>query len=99
MGNFRAYSLIVAASGLMLSSALAMAQTKCLEGRTAQGTCVDASLARSMRESTRVFSQPRLSYSGPAVAPSVDRQYDALRDWRQGFGREVFGACIPYCPD
>jgi hypothetical protein len=99
MRNFRAYVLIAAASGLVLSSAVARTETRCLEGRTAAGTCVDASLAHSMRQGVRVFTQPRLSYSGPAVAPSADRQYDMLRDWRQGFGREVFGACIPYCPD
>ena len=80
-------------------SAPAFAQTKCLEGKTKFGTCVDASLASMMRQAGRVLTQPRLSYSGPAVAPSADRRYDGLREWRQGLGREIYGPCeANLCP-
>jgi hypothetical protein len=52
-----------------------------------------------MRENVRVFTQPRLSYGSPAVAPSNDRQYDVLRDWGQGLMREIYGPCIgARCP-
>jgi hypothetical protein len=77
----------------------AAAQQFCPEGRTAQGTCVDAGLASTMRERVRVFTQPRISYTGPAVAPDRDRQYDVLRDWGQGLRRESFGPCgVQNCP-
>jgi hypothetical protein len=71
----------------------ASAQTKCLEGKTASGVCVDASLGSMMREGVRLFTQPRLSYSGPAVAPSSDRRYNVLRDWGHGLKREIYGPC------
>ena len=84
-------ALIAAISGMTLSAA--KAQAPCLEGKTAAGACLDASIGTMMRESVRVFTQPRLSFSGPAVAPSHDHQYDVLRDWRQGLQREIYGPC------
>jgi hypothetical protein len=87
---------IVAAA---LAAEPAAAQTQCVEGRTVNGACLDASLGSLMREAVRVFTQPRLSYGGPAVAPASDRQYDVLRDWRQGLQREIYGPCVdPRCP-
>jgi len=91
--------LLAALPGLLLTNLPALAQAPCLEGKTVSGTCIDASLGNLMRESVRVFTQPRLSYSGPAVAPSKDHQYDVLRDWRQGLQREIYGPCVdPRCP-
>src|SRR6185436_11399468 len=84
---------------LTLSNSAAAQETKCLEGRTAKGTCVDASLSTLARERTRVFGQPRLSYSGAAVAPRADRRYDALRDVYQGLRTETRGPCtVNFCP-
>ena len=89
----------VAVAALLATSAAGFAQEKCLEGRTKSGTCVDASLASMMRQAGRVMTQPRLSYSGPAVAPSADRRYDALRNWGQGLSREIYGPCeANLCP-
>jgi len=52
-----------------------------------------------MRQNVRIFTQPRLSYSGPAVAPSSDRRYDVLRDWGQALKRETYGPCTAKsCP-
>lgn len=95
--------VLIAAVSLALPSAPARAQAgpqvQCMEGRTAAGLCVDAALGSLIRERVRVFTQPRLSYSGPAVAPSKDRQYDALRDWGQGLTREIYGPCLAnFCP-
>jgi len=100
----RLYSCtILTVLGLALSSAPVFAQAgpkvQCMEGRTAAGLCVDAALGSVIRERVRVFTQPRLSYSGPAVAPASDRQYEALRDWGQGLTREIFNHCgANFCP-
>ena len=52
-----------------------------------------------MRERVRVFTQPRMSYTGPAVVPTRDRQYDALRDWGQALRSEIYGPCsAQFCP-
>jgi len=92
--------VIAATAGLVLLSSPASAQTFCPEGRTASGACVDPALASAMRQRTRVFSQPRLSYSGPAIAPSLDREYDVLRDaYSQGLRNEIYGPCTAqFCP-
>jgi hypothetical protein len=87
----------------LLSAAPALAQAgtqaQCPEGRTASGLCVDAALGSLIRERVRVFTQPRLSYSGPAVAPAHDRQYEVLRDWGQGLTREIYSPCLAnFCP-
>jgi hypothetical protein len=96
---FRALISTTMVLGALLPNERAVAEIPCLEGRTATGVCVDASLGTLMRESVRVFTQPRLSYSGPPVAPRNDRQYDVLRDWRQGLQREIFGPCTgARCP-
>jgi hypothetical protein len=94
----RCLALVGIVAGV-LTGGPATAQTRCLEGKTAAGTCLDASIGGMMRETVRVFTQPRLSYQGPAVAPSSDRRYDVLRDWRQGLQREIYGPCVdPRCP-
>ncbi|MBX9776749.1 MAG: hypothetical protein K2Y71_20415 [Xanthobacteraceae bacterium] len=93
MPILRTLASFAALSGLLLLSAPAIAQTACPEGKTASGACVNAELAGAMRESVRIFTQPRLSYSGPAVAPNGARRYDVLRDWRQGLTREIYGTC------
>ena len=99
MRILRTYTLIAAVLGMTFGSATAFAETQCLEGKTAAGTCVDATLGSMMRQNVRVFTQPRLSYSGPAVAPSADRQYEGLRGWGQGLKRETYGPCIAnFCP-
>jgi hypothetical protein len=91
------HAAVIAA--LIATSTDCLAQEKCFEGRTKSGACVDASLASMMRQAGRVLTQPRLSYSGPAVAPSADRRYDALRDWGQGLSREIYGPCgVNSCP-
>ena len=92
--------LAIAAVLLGLTSASpALAQAQCPEGRTAAGVCVDAPLSTAMRERVRVFTQPRLSYTGPAVVPTRDRQYDALRDRGQALRSEIYGPCsAQFCP-
>ena len=103
MRSFRACAVLAFIGGVSLVPSQAFAQSAaapvCVEGRMASGACVDATLGSMLRERTRVFAQPRLSYSGPAVPPSEDRRYDALRDWGQGLMREIFNPCAAnFCP-
>jgi hypothetical protein len=96
----RAFALFAGVTiGVVLSSMQTFAQAPCSEGRTAAGICVDAAIGSLARERVRVFTQSRLSYSGPAVAPYIDRRYESLRDWGQGLAREIYGPCLAnFCP-
>jgi len=81
------------------TQAAPQAQTQCAEGRAANGDCVDASLATMLREGVRVFTQPKLSYSGAAVVPGSDHEYGVLRDRTYGLMREIYGPCLAgRCP-
>jgi hypothetical protein len=53
----------------------ASAQTRCMEGKTASGDCVDAGLADSMRQTAVLFSQQKLSYTAYPILPTGDRLY------------------------
>jgi hypothetical protein len=91
--------------GLALCLALALSspgpafaqKRACPEGRTLSGECVNPALANSMRQRTIVFSQPKLSYRGPAVLPSEEFKFAPLRDRRIIY--ELFGpgGCPPAC--
>ena len=61
----------VAAIGVSTLGA-ASAQSKCPEGRTATGQCVNPGLADSMRQAAVIYSQPKLSYTHYPVLPSLD---------------------------
>ena len=50
-------------------------QTKCPEGRTWDGTCVNAGLARSMRQAAIIFAQPKISEQAYPVLPIEDWLY------------------------
>ncbi len=47
-------------------------QTKCLEGRTATGQCVDAALAATVSQIATIFSQQAISTTAYPVLPSDD---------------------------
>jgi hypothetical protein len=51
------------------------AQVKCPEGRTLNGDCVNAGLAASMRQTSIIFSQPKISQTAFPILPSVDRLF------------------------
>lgn len=90
---------LTAALLLSASPAFAQSQPPCLEGRTASGACIDAGMGSLMQQTIRVYTQPRLSYSGHPIAPNMDRRYDATRDWGQGLSRETRGPCVVnFCP-
>jgi hypothetical protein len=60
---------------LALSPAVAVAQQKCTEGKTASGACVNPLLAATMRQIGIIFSQPKISQTAYPVLPSADRRY------------------------
>ena len=85
---------------LGVSGPAAAQKKKCPEGRTFAGKCVNPALAESMRQSTIIFSQPKLSYRGPAVMPSDEKKFAPLRDRRlryELFGPPTPGGCPPAC--
>jgi hypothetical protein len=65
-------SAICAAALIALMPVTCSAQTKCLEGRTASGECVNPALAAGMRQSAVIFSQPKLSYTAFPILPADD---------------------------
>jgi hypothetical protein len=61
---------------LMLSPTMASAQqTRCPEGRAANGACIVPALAAAVRQIGVIFSQPKISKTAYAVLPSGDRRY------------------------
>jgi len=60
---------------LLLSPGVVSAQVRCLEGKTARGECVNASLATAMRQIAIIFSQPKLSDTAYPVLPSDDASF------------------------
>jgi hypothetical protein len=67
--------LLAAAAALALSSSAASAQARCDGGRTAGGECVDRELTTSARQSSVIFSQPKISHTAFPVLPSVDNLF------------------------
>jgi hypothetical protein len=69
--------LIIAGLAFFLSHgpAAAVERTKCSEGKTATGKCVNPYLARAVRSQANILSQPKLSFTAPPVLPSGDRVY------------------------
>jgi hypothetical protein len=82
-------ALLAAAAAFALSSSAASAQgnpasaqvntastqARCDGGRTANGECVDRELTTSARQSSVIFSQPKISHTAFPVLPTVDRTY------------------------
>jgi hypothetical protein len=69
-------ALVAAFAGDVLVSDRALAQTRCPEGRTASGACVNRGLAAALRDRAIVFTQPKLSYTGAPVSQSRGETQD-----------------------
>jgi hypothetical protein len=72
-------ALLAAAAAFALSSSAASAQgnaasaqVRCDGGRTAAGECVNRELTTSARQSSVIFSQPKISRTAFPVLPSLD---------------------------
>jgi len=86
----------------ILSAALAVVpiagaggQTACPEGRTLSGKCVKPDLAQSMRKSTILNTQPKLSYTSPPMLPSEDHDYYVPRDFGEILSLFASGLTAP----
>ena len=60
---------------LALAGSCANAQVPCAEGRAANGSCVNPGLAFVTRQSSIIFSQPKISRTAFPVLPVQDLQY------------------------
>jgi hypothetical protein len=67
--------LVATLCSLTLSPITAVAQERCVEGKTASGTCVNALLGAAARQIAVIFSQPKISKTAYPVLPSGDRKY------------------------
>jgi hypothetical protein len=56
----------------------AAAQSRCPEGRAANGVCAKPGLVQAARKNTIVETQPKLSFTSPPVLPSEDYEYRPL---------------------
>jgi hypothetical protein len=91
-------ALILGATLSLAIEASAEPQAHCLEGKTASGECVNASLSAVMRKQSIIYSQSKISLTTPLNLPSEDRFYPLIRDrWenRVFFGRP---AAVPGGP-
>lgn len=64
--------IAAAFAALMLAPGPALAQAKCLEGKTASGECVNPGLAQAMQQIANIYSQPNLSQTHYPVLPNSD---------------------------
>jgi hypothetical protein len=85
----------------LLLTVSANAETRCFEGRTASGECVNPGLAHAMRHSAIVRVQPKITLNAPLNLPSEDSFYPSERDhheFRALFGpayRPGFNSIVP----
>ena len=81
----RSYHSMVSGAALLLallSPAPAQAQS-CPEGKTLSGECVNPVLARVMRKTVVIATQPKFSYTAPLYLPSEGRFYTLGRDYHE----------------
>ncbi len=69
---------------LIGTSAAAQKAASCPDGRTADGACIDAALAESLRERTTCMSQGKINgVLGCPVMSSRDAVYPKPREWNR----------------
>jgi len=62
-------------ASLISLAGLSQAQVKCPEGMAFSGKCVNPGLAASMRQTSIIYSQPKISETTFPILPSADFQY------------------------
>ena len=72
MRQLRLTAAFVTLCGLLVLSASAHAQVRCLEGRTSSGECANAALAATVRHTAIIFAQPKISSTAFPVLPADD---------------------------
>ena len=84
-----------------MAAGVAQAQTACPDGKTFTGACVKAGLGETVRKHVQVYTQPKISYTAPAVLPSEDGAFASPRDYNElirifSVGRPGSGiTCVP----
>jgi len=73
MRMLTAVTILVGASAAFFAQP-AFSQTRCPDMRTASGACVNGLLARSMRQTVLVMTQPKFSHTAPPWLPYQDRE-------------------------
>src|SRR6185312_10759097 len=74
MSGSRLAGFVIVGS-LLVVPAAAMAQARCPEGKAFNGNCVNPGLAASMRQTSIVFAQPKISQTALPVLPGLDLLY------------------------
>lgn len=67
------------AAGLFVAGAPALAQqdsVKCSDGKLTETKCANPRLSKSLRQSTVIRTQPKLSYTGPLANEDVETGSD-----------------------
>ena len=67
--------ILMAMLALTTLSGVCGAQVKCPEGKAFSGKCVNPALAASMRLTSVIYSQPKLSQTAFPVLPSGDLEF------------------------
>ena len=80
---------------LLMPMVRAHSQAACPEGRTLSGKCVKPDLAQSMRKSTILNTQPKLSYTSPPLLPSEDYDNYVPRDFQEILSLFASGLLAP----
>jgi hypothetical protein len=87
--------VIVTSALLLVPIFGAHAATFCPEGKTLSGACVKPDLAQSMRTSTILNTQPKLSYTSPPLLPKDDYDYYVPRDFQEILSLFASGLIAP----
>lgn len=72
MARIRIVGHIISMSALVWTADAVFAQGACPAGRAADGSCVNVSMFNDQRESTMVYSQPKISSTHYPILPSGD---------------------------
>ena len=78
MHRKRTVALMLTMATLLGTLSSAVAQSRCPEGRAANGACAKPGLVQVARKSAVVDTQPKLSFTSPPVLPSEDYEYRPL---------------------
>lgn len=83
MRNITPLVILATTASLALFSGPSSAQTRCPEGRTSSGECVNPGLARAQRQGAIILAQPKISLTAPLQLPSQDAFYPQATDHHQ----------------
>jgi hypothetical protein len=82
---YRTWTMTIpgALAAAMVFATSVAADTRCPEGRTFSGECVNPAFAQAMRKHAIVYTQPKFSYTAPLVLPIEDFGYRIAPHWHE----------------